>query len=122
MGLRMQWLAPALLASAVAAGCSTMKIGREFDYQTFGTRVQTGETDAAQVSEWLGPPVGRGLEVLPDGTRLEVWTYYAGSGRIPSGSNVRFKMLQVKLTSAGKVAGYVWSGDLSGAPVEDKSK
>jgi hypothetical protein len=30
-------------------------------------------------------------------------------------------MLQVKLTPEGKVAGYVWTGDLAGAAVEDKS-
>lgn len=120
--MSVRWLAGALLVGALAAGCSTMKIGREFDYEAFGSRVRTGETDAAQVREWLGPPVGTGVEVLPDGTRLEVWTYYAGRGRIPSGSDVSFKMLQVKLTAAGKVTGYVWTGDLSGAAVEDKSK
>jgi hypothetical protein len=98
-----------------------MKVGREFNYDAFGAKVEPGVTDAAQVREWLGEPIGRGFEVMPDGNRVDVWTYYSGSGKIPSGSDVRFKMLQVKLTPAGKVAGYVWTGDLAGAAVEEKS-
>ena len=105
------------------AGCSTMKVGRDFDYSSFAQRVQPGTTGADQVVQWLGPPVGRGIEVNPDGSRLDVWTYYYGSGKLPSGSNANFKMLQVKLDQQGKVAGYVWSGDLGrGAFVEDKAK
>jgi predicted small secreted protein len=107
-------------ASVMIAGCSTMKVGRDFDYNAFGSRVQQGTTDAAQVREWLGEPIGRGVEVNPDGSRNDVWTYYFGTGKIPSGSDVGFKMLQVKVTPEGKVAGYVWTGDLSGAPVEER--
>ena len=117
-------MAGVLAAASViaAAGCSTMKVGRNFDYDAFGSRVQPGTTDAAQVREWLGEPIGKGIEVNPDGSRNDVWTYYFGTGKIPSGSDVGFKMLQVKLTQQGKVAGYVWTGDLSGAPVEDRGK
>jgi hypothetical protein len=120
MATGVRWTA-AIAAAVLMAGCSTMKVGREFDYNAFGARVQPGVTDAAQVREWLGQPVGRGMEVTPDGSRLDVWTYYSGRGKIPSGSDVSFKMLQVKLTPEGKVVGYVWTGDLSGAPVEEKS-
>ena len=117
-GIRLAVVAATL---ALAAGCSSMKVGRNFEYDAFGSKVQPGVTDAAQVREWLGEPIGRGVEVIPDGSRLDVWTHYFGSGKIPSGSDVRFKMLQVKLNAQGKVAGYVWTGDLSGAPVEEKS-
>jgi outer membrane protein assembly factor BamE (lipoprotein component of BamABCDE complex) len=116
----MRWTA-ALAAVALTAGCNTMKVGRDFNYETFGSRVQPGVTDAAQVQEWLGQPVGRGVEVNADGSRVDVWTYYFGRGKVPSGSDVSFKMLQVKLTPQGKVAGYVWTGDLAGAPVEERS-
>jgi hypothetical protein len=121
MALSVRWGAGAIAGVALIAGCSSMKVGRDFDYDAFGSRVQPGVTDAAQVREWLGQPVGRGIEVMPDGSRLDVWTYYAGRGKIPSGSDVSFKMLQVKLTQEGKVAGYVWTGELSGAPVEERS-
>ena len=121
MASSVRWAAGAIAGAALIAGCSSMKVGRDFDYEAFGSRVQPGTTDVAQVREWLGEPVGRGVEVMPDGSRLDVWTYYAGRGKIPSGSDVSFKMLQVKLTPEGKVAGYVWTGELSGAPVEERS-
>ena len=105
----------------LVAGCSSMKVGRNFDYDKFGSQVQQGVTDAGQVRDWLGEPVGRGVEVTPEGNRLDVWTYYAGRAKVPSGSDVSFKMLQVKFTPEGKVVGYVWSGELAGAAVEDKS-
>jgi hypothetical protein len=120
MGSGLRWAA-AVAGAALVMGCSTMKVGRNFDYDKFGSQVQQGGTDTAQVREWLGEPVGRGIEVTPEGNRLDVWTYYAGRGKIPSGSDVSFKMLQVKFTPEGKVAGYVWSGELAGAPVEEKS-
>jgi hypothetical protein len=120
MASGVRWTA-AVTGAALIAGCSTMKVGRNFDYEVFGSKVQPGVTDAAQVRDWLGQPVGRGSEVTPEGNRLEVWTYYYGKGKVPSGSDVSFKMLQVKLTPEGKVAGYVWSGELAGAAVEDKS-
>lgn len=108
---------------AVLVGCSTMHVGRNFDYSSFANNVQPGTTGADQVVQWLGPPAGRGIEVSPDGSRLDVWTYYYGSGKVPSGSDTNFKMLQVKLDQQGKVAGYVWTGDLGApAPVEEKSK
>jgi hypothetical protein len=112
----------ALTAVLMQVACSTMHVGRNFDYSSFAANVKPGTTGADQVVQWLGPPVGRGIEVNPDGSRLDVWTYYYGSGKVPSGSDTNFKMLQVKLDSQGKVAGYVWTGDLGAqAPVEEKS-
>jgi hypothetical protein len=109
------------LAAALIAGCSTLKVGRDFDYKAFESRVELGATTAAQVMDWLGAPAGQGVEVGTDRTRLDVWNYYYGTGKIPSGSNTSFKLLQVKLNPEGKVAAYVWTGDMAGAPVEDKS-
>lgn len=122
MAHTMRWLGGAIAAVALVAGCATdMKVGANFDYNSFAARVQPGNTDAKQVREWLGQPVGRGVEVLPDGQRLEIWTYYYGQGKIPSSSNTSFKMLQVRIDQQGKVVGYTWTGDLSGIPVDDKS-
>jgi hypothetical protein len=83
--------------------------------------VALGTTTANQVMDWLGPPVGKGEEVGTDRIRLDVWNYYYGTSKIPSGSNTSFKLLQVKIDPEGKVAAYVWTGDMAGAPVEDKS-
>ncbi len=109
------------LAAALIAGCGTLKVGRDFDYNAFASRVELGTTTAGQVMDWLGAPAGKGFEVGTDRTRLDVWNYYYGTGKIPSGSNTSFKLLQVKLTEEGKVAAYVWTGEMAGAPVEEKS-
>lgn len=111
-------------AAALIAGCTTMKLGRNFDYNAFASRVAVGTTTGPQVMEWLGPPIGEGVEVGVDGNRLNVWSYYFASGKIPSGSDTSFKLLQVKFNAQGKVAAYVWSGEVGGtpaAPVQDKS-
>lgn len=110
-----------VVAAVLIAGCTTMKLGRDFNYNTFASRVQTGATTAPQVMEWLGAPIGEGVEVGVDGNRLDVWSYYFASGKIPSGSDTSFKLLQVKFDKQGKVAAYVWSGEVGGASVEEKS-
>jgi hypothetical protein len=112
----------AVLAVAMLGGCYTMKVGRDFNYSTFANNVKPGTTDVKEVAEWLGPPAGKGVEVAADGAQLDVWTWYYGQGKMGSDPARQFKMLQVKLDSQGKVASYIWSGDLAGgAPVEDKS-
>jgi len=106
---------------AAVAGCGgAVSVGRDFDYKTFAARAQVGTTEAAQVREWLGAPSGVGTEVTGD-TRLEVWTYYFGSGVLPGGASTKFKLLQIKLDPHGKVVGWTWSGETAGATVEDKS-
>ena len=121
----MAWTARSLawvLAAALMTGCTTMKLGRNFDYNAFASRVQPGITTAPQVMEWLGSPIGDGVELGVDGTRLQVWSYYFATGNIPSGSNTSFKLLQVKFNPQGKVAAYVWSGEVSdAAPVQEQS-
>ena len=112
-----------IIAAALLAGCGSMKVGRDFDYSTFASKVKPGTTDMKEVSAWLGPPIGRGLEVAADGSRLDVWTWYYGQGKMGSDPAREFKMLQVKFDPQGKVSSYIWSGDLAGgAQVEDKSQ
>lgn len=113
----------AIFAAALLAGCGSMKVGRDFDYSTFASKVKPGTTDVKELSEWLGPPIGRGVEVGADGPRLELWTWYYGQGKMGGDPAREFKMLQVKIDPQGKVVSYVWSGDLAGgAPVDDKSQ
>lgn len=115
-------LFPAVLAIALLAGCSTLKVGRDFDYSRFGANVKQNMSDVREVAEWLGPPMGTGSELTLDGQHLQVWTWYYGQGKVGSDAARHFKMLQVKINEQGKVVGWVWSGDLAGgAPVEDKS-
>jgi hypothetical protein len=113
----------ALIAPVLAAGCTTMQVGRDFNYGKFSQEIRPGTSDLTQVQAVLGPPMGKGLVVEADGSLYDQWTYYYGSGNPTSTDKSRFKLLQIRFNQAGKVASYNWSGELSGgAPVEDKSK
>jgi hypothetical protein len=78
-----------------------------------------GETTRDQVREWLGAPAGTGMVLEADGQKNDQWTYYHGSAKLPSGSDTRFKLLQVKFNAAGKLLSYTWSGE-AGAPAAEK--
>jgi len=112
-----------VLAAALLAGCGSMKVGREFDYSAFASKAKAGTTTTTEVQQWLGPPIGRGVEVSADGTHLDLWTWYYGQGKMGSDPAREFKMLQAKFDPQGKLVSYIWSGDLAGgAQVEDKSQ
>jgi hypothetical protein len=113
----------ALVTPVVVAGCSTVKVGREFNYQSFASKVKPGTTDIAQVTAILGPPMGKGLVAEADGSLYDQWTYYYGNGDLANADKSRFKLLQIRFDQGGKMASYNWSGEMSGAaPVEDKTK
>jgi len=105
--------------AVLVAGCATAQVGRDFDYGEFASRAKQGETTRAEVEQWLGAPAGRGLVLEADGSRNDQWTYYHGSAKLPSGSDTRFKLLQVKFNAAGKLLSYTWSGE-AGAPAAEK--
>lgn len=111
---------PAIAVLAVAAGCSTtVKVGQDFSFGEFVSRAKHGETTKAQVQEWLGPPMGQGMVLETDGQKNDQWTYYHGSGRIPSGTDTQFKLLQVKFNPEGRMISYTWSGEPA-KPAADK--
>jgi outer membrane protein assembly factor BamE (lipoprotein component of BamABCDE complex) len=115
-------LLAALVAPVLVAGCSTVKVGREFNYQSFASKVKPGTTDMAQVSSILGPPMGKGLVAEADGSLYDQWTYYYGNGDLSNTDKSRFKLLQLRFDQGGKLASYNWSGEMSGAaPVDDKT-
>lgn len=112
----------ALTVPIFTAGCTTIQVGREFNYQQFASKVRPGTSDNVQVQAILGPPMGKGLVAEADGALYDQWTYYYGKGDPANTDKSRFKLLQIRFDQAGKLASYSWSGEMSGAgPVSDKS-
>ncbi|HKJ70817.1 MAG TPA: hypothetical protein VKA55_03610 [Gammaproteobacteria bacterium] len=101
---------PAVLA-LLLGGCASVDIGKDFDLRTFEQRVQVGETQRTDVRRWLGEPVSTGQVVRPDGSRLEEWSYYHGTGRMPRMDNARLKYLEIRFRADGTVDSYKWSGE-----------
>jgi outer membrane protein assembly factor BamE (lipoprotein component of BamABCDE complex) len=99
------------IALLAVAGCKTLEIGRDFSYGEFASRAKQGETTKAQVQEYLGAPAGIGMVLESDGTKNDQWTYYFGSGTLPAGKDVNFKLLQIKFDPEGRLLSYTWSGE-----------
>jgi outer membrane protein assembly factor BamE (lipoprotein component of BamABCDE complex) len=95
----------------VIAGCKTLEVGRDFSYGEFASRAKQGVTTKAQVQEYLGPPAGVGMVLESDGSKHDQWTYYFGSGTLPAGKDVNFKLLQIKFDTEGRLLSYTWSGE-----------
>lgn len=104
-------LAVLLLFLTALSACGTVQIGRDFDLHTFESKVQRGTTTQAQVRGWLGAPTGIGVAVDTGGERFDEWTFYYGEGQLPSSSDARLKILQIKFDQKGIVRGYNWTGE-----------
>ncbi len=98
------------VAAVLLTACSTVQLGRDFNTNVFEARVQRGVTTQAQVKGWLGEPVNTGIAVQADDSLNEEWTYYFAEGTLPSLSNAKFKILQIRFDTQGKVVSYSWSG------------
>lgn len=111
----------AVVVPVLAAGCSSIQVGREFNYEQFASKVRVGSTELSEVQAVLGPPMGKGLVAEADGSLYDQWTYYFGNGDINNSQKSKFKLLQIRFDQSGKLASYNWSGDMSGAaPVAGK--
>lgn len=98
------------------AACGTAQIGRDFDMNSFESRVERGATTKAQVRAWLGAPNNTGVAVNEAGERSDEWTYFFGRGSLPQMSDTSFKYLQVRFDAGGKVRSYSWSGEAAATP------
>jgi outer membrane protein assembly factor BamE (lipoprotein component of BamABCDE complex) len=99
------------LCFALAAGCSTVKIGSAFDLESFQKNVERGVTTRDQVQAWLGAPPSRGVAVELNGEKFERWTYFHVEGELPSMSASKWRNLEVKFDSNGVVRAYSWSSN-----------
>lgn len=104
-------LAVLCAGAALLVGCGTVQIGRDFDIGAFEAKVQRGDTTQAQVRAWLGAPTNTGVAVDTRGERNQEWTYYFGRGSLPGMADAKFKMLQVRFDTQGRVLSYSWSGE-----------
>jgi len=93
------------------AGCATVDLGEDFDLEVFEERVAVGETRRTEVRRWLGESMSTGQMVNSDGIRLEEWTYYHATGRLPGLKDAQLKYLEVRFRPEGTVDSYEWNGE-----------
>jgi len=98
-----------VIACLALTACSTLKLGHDFDIQTFASQVVNGESTRSEVKDWLGTPDSTGIAVHADGKRSEKWTYYYGYGTLPGLKNASIKLLEVEFDEQGRVYSYSWS-------------
>lgn len=97
------------IITLLLAACSTVQMGRDFDVRSAEMKIERGVTTQNQIRTWLGSPPSTGISVDTGGERFDEWTYYFASGKLPSMSNAKLKMLQIKFDQQGIVRGYNWS-------------
>jgi len=98
-----------VLVTGLLGGCGSVNIGNNFDLQSFDSQVQHKVSTRKQVMSWLGSPQSKGVVVEADGSRLEKWTYYFGSGQMPGMKEATLKYLEIHFDATGKVVAYNWS-------------
>lgn len=91
------------------AGCSSIKVGRDFDMQTFESIVETGETTKAQVLNKMGSPKSTGVSLNRDGERLVEWLYFYATGKLPGMDDAQLKILQIRFDKDGIMRSYNWT-------------
>jgi len=98
-----------LLATAFLYGCTTIRIGQDFDLSAFNQNVEHRVSSKADIRAWLGIPSGIGTTIQTDGQRLEKWTYYYGRGKLPGLKDVQLRFLEIEFNNDGKVVSYNWT-------------
>lgn len=89
-------------------GCATIELGRNIDLSQIDQQLKIGKTTQEELRQLLGPPLAMGVEHRPQ-LLLEEWTYYSGSGKLPSLKHARLQILQIRFTHEGIVESYNWT-------------
>jgi outer membrane protein assembly factor BamE (lipoprotein component of BamABCDE complex) len=100
---------PFLTIALTLVACSTVQVGQNFDLHSLEGKIERGVTTKNQVQVLLGNPTSVGISADPSGESFNDWTYYYASGKLPSLSDSKVKLLQLKFDSQGIVRGYNWS-------------
>ena len=98
-----------LLMILFLTGCSTLKIGNNFDMQAFEGIVKVGETSKSQVQTKMGSPKSKGVSLNRDGERLVEWVYFYATGKLPGMDDAQLKILQIRFDKNDILRSYNWS-------------
>lgn len=98
-----------LLALSLLSACTTIRVGQDFDVNSFQEFVRQGESTQAEVLSKMGEPTSKGLVIEKDGSRFTRWVYYYASGQIHKPGNAKLKILEVFFDEQKKVSSYNWS-------------
>ena len=98
-----------LLMIMLLAGCSTLKVGRDFNMHDFEAIVKVGETSKAQVLAKMGSPKSKGLSINSKGERLAEWAYFYATGKLSGMDNAQLKILQIRFDQHDIVRSYNWT-------------
>ena len=101
----------ALSSLMTLISCSTVHVGQDFELQAFAINAVLGNTKKEDVIKWLGKPMNTGVAQKADGERLEEWSYFYGTGQLPSMKDTKFKALQIRFDKKGFLRSYNWTGE-----------
>ena len=98
-----------LLFTIQLTGCSSVKVGRDFDVQLFNSSAKVNITSMSQVRNWLGEPSSTGVSVDKDGELSDEWMYFYGAGTLSDMQKAKLKILQIRFNKKGVLNSYNWS-------------
>jgi hypothetical protein len=90
-------------------GCSSVKVGRDFDVELFNSSAKVNITSMSQVKSWLGEPSSTGISLDKDGELSDEWMYFYGAGTLSDMQKAKLKILQVRFNKKGVLNSYNWS-------------
>jgi len=98
-----------LFTVMLLAGCSSIKVGRDFDTQAFESVAKVGETTKAQVLNKMGSTKSKGVALNREGERLLEWVYFYATGKLTGMDDAELKILQIRFDQNGIMRSYNWS-------------
>jgi len=98
-----------LILTLQLSGCSSVKVGRDFDVQLFNNSVKTQVTTKSEVRRWLGEPGSTGISLDKEGELSDEWMYFYGAGTLSNMQKAKLKILQIRFNKSGVINSYNWS-------------